>query len=168
MAEKLTANDIEKQDFPRKIRGFDPENVRLYLKSVGEEVGRLNLQNADFRRTFETSASELKEYRDREKSLHQALVAAQRLGEEITAKARKEADLLVREARGKAERLLGQAQDQLMRLEGDISHYKLERDAFEKRLRTVIEQHLNLIEMRSSEGTEKRPQLHSVTGREAG
>jgi len=168
MAEKLTAKEIEQQEFPRKVRGYDPENVRLYLKSVAEEVSRLNLHNDDLRRTSETSTSELKEFRERERSLQQALVAAQQLGEEITSKARKEAELLGREARAKAERLLGQAQDQLMRLEGDISHYKLERDAFETRLRTVIEQHLSLIEMRQSDDSESRAQLHSVTGLEAG
>ena len=57
-----------------------------------------------------------------------------------------------------------------MRLEGDISHYKLERDAFEQRLRGAIEQHLELLEMRKSERAdfESRTKLHSVTGLEVG
>ena len=45
MSSRLTAMDIEKQEFGRRLRGYDPEEVRLYLRSVAEEVERLNLEN---------------------------------------------------------------------------------------------------------------------------
>ena len=41
MTERLTAIDIEKQDFPKKVRGFDPQEVRMYLKTVSEDFERL-------------------------------------------------------------------------------------------------------------------------------
>ena len=49
MADRITAMDVEKQEFTRKVRGYDPDEVRIFLSAVAEEVGRLNLENADLR-----------------------------------------------------------------------------------------------------------------------
>ena len=45
MSERVTAREVERQQFKRKVRGFDPEEVQLYLFSVSEEIERLNLEN---------------------------------------------------------------------------------------------------------------------------
>ena len=47
---RLTAMEIEKQDFRRKVRGYDPDDVQMYLRSVAEEVERLHLENGEFSR----------------------------------------------------------------------------------------------------------------------
>ena len=49
MGERMTAMDIEGQDFSLKVRGFDRDAVRLYLRSVAEEIEKLNLENASLR-----------------------------------------------------------------------------------------------------------------------
>ena len=116
MSDRLTAMDIEKQEFKRSMRGFDPDEVKLFLRSVAEEVQRLNLDNADLREEQGRLKSEVEKYRAREKTLQDTLVAAQKMSDELTSKSRAEADLLVKEARMKAERLLQQSQDQLSRL----------------------------------------------------
>ena len=46
MSTRLTAMDVAKQDFTRKMRGFDPDEVTLFLKAVAEEIERLNLDRA--------------------------------------------------------------------------------------------------------------------------
>lgn len=38
MSTRLTAMDIEKQVFTRKMRGFDPDEVQLFLRAVAEEI----------------------------------------------------------------------------------------------------------------------------------
>ena len=50
----------------------------------------------------------------------------------------------------KAERLLQQSQDQLSRLEDEVGQARLEADAFERRLRGAIEQHLELLDLRKA------------------
>jgi cell division initiation protein len=150
MSERLTAMDIEKQEFKRSLRGFDPDDVKLFLRSVAEEVQRLNLDNADLREEQGRLKSEVEKYRTREKTLQDTLVAAQKMSDELATKSKAEADLLVREARIKAERLLQQSQDQLSRLEDEVSQARLEADAFERRLRGAIEQHLELLDLRKA------------------
>lgn len=151
MSTRLTAMDIEKQDFTRKMRGFDPDEVQMFLKAVAEEIERLNLENATLREENGTLAQRLDEFQDRERTLQETLVTAQRMSTDLRDRSKHEAELLVREARVKAERLLEQAQDQLQALENEIGRIRLEREAFESRLRAAIEEHLSLIDLRRQE-----------------
>ena len=171
MSERLTAIDIENQDFPKKVRGFDPQEVKMYLKTVSEDFGRLTLEKGERQETLAKLETDLDDYRAREKSLQDALLAATKMSEEITDRARREAEVMIKEARVKSERILQQAQDQLSRVEDEIGRARLERDSFERRLRSVVEQHLEMLELRQSERKEtdgNPPVLRSVSNTEAG
>jgi len=150
----LTAMDVEQQEFTRKVRGYDTDEVKLFLKSVGEELARLNLENATVREEMGQLRERLEEYRQRERMLQDTLLTAQRMAEEHRENSRVESELLVKEARIKAERLLEQAQDQLATLESEIAQARLERDVFENRLRSAVQEHLSLLELRKAERTE--------------
>jgi cell division initiation protein len=163
---RLTALDIEKQDFKRKVRGFDPEDVEMLLHSVAEEVERLNLENGEFREEVGRLKQAAQEIRGREQALQQTLVTAQSMTGEMKEKARAEAELVVRRARLNSERMLQQAQDQLARLEAEISRCKLERDLFERRLRGTIEEHTALLDQRQQSDHEV-DNLHVLLPRRA-
>ena len=154
MGERMTAMDIEGQEFVRKMRGYDPDAVRLYLRSVAEEIEKLNLENASLKEGMGNLKDKVEEYRDRERSLQETLVAAQQMAEEYREKTKLESDLMIKEARLKSERFLEHAQDQLSRIETEISRAKLERDAFENRLRTTIEEHQALLDLRKKDRAE--------------
>src|SRR5262249_51243495 len=108
--------------------------------------------------------------RSREKTLQDTLVTAQSMASGMKENAQKEADLVLKEARIKAERLLEQGQDQLETIEGEINRARLERDAFENRLKSCIEEHLALLDLRKSERAQKDNvlQLRRRSGSEAG
>jgi cell division initiation protein len=154
MSSRLTAMDVDKQDFKRGFRGYDRDDVRLFLRAVSEEVGRLNLENSQFREEAGTLRARLDDFRERERMLQETLLTAQKMAEEMAAKTHRESELLIKEARIKAERLLEQAQDQLAGLENEIGRTRLERDAFENRLRNAIEEHLALLDLRKQERAE--------------
>jgi cell division initiation protein len=149
MSSRLTAMEIENQAFRSKFRGYDPGDVDLFLKSVAEEVGRLNLEHGEMLEELGGLREELKELRSREQTLQKTLVSAQRMTDEMKERAGREGELLVQEARLQAERLLRDAQERLARLEMDINRSKLERGTFERRLRAILEQHLALLDMRN-------------------
>jgi cell division initiation protein len=170
MPDRLAAMDVEKQDFNRVFRGFAEDEVRIYLKSVADEIQSLNLQNSTQKEELSRFQTEMAAFRSRETALQDALVAAQRLADQIREKSRAEADLMLREARMKSERVLQQSQDQLARIDDEIGRARLERDSFENRLRGAIEQHLDLLELRKRERqeTDNLRVLRRVGGSEAG
>jgi cell division initiation protein len=154
MSARLTARDVETQDFSRKMRGLDPDEVQLFLKAVAEEIERLNLENGNLVEENAALKGRIEDFKERERTLQETLVTAQRMSEDMKERSRAEADLLVREARVKAERVLEQAQDQLQALENEIGRLRLEKDAFENRLRSAIEEHLSLLDLRKQEKAE--------------
>ena len=91
MGSRLTPKDIEHQEFSRKIRGCDADEVQLYLKSVADEVERLNLENGELREETARLRGQLDTIREREKMLQDTLVSAQRMSGEMKDKAREEA-----------------------------------------------------------------------------
>ena len=151
MSTRLTAMDVAKQDFTRKMRGFDPDEVTLFLKAVAEEIERLNLENQTLTEESGTLRTTVEDFKERERALQETLVTAQRMSSDLKDRSKAEADLLVREARVKAERVLEQAQDQLHAIENEIGRLRLEKDAFENRLRSAIEEHLSLLDLRKQE-----------------
>ena len=151
MTTRLTAMDIEKQSFTRKMRGFDVDEVQLFLRAVASEIERLNLENGALNDETGALRQRLEDFKDRERTLQETLVTAQMMSADLKERAKSEADLLVKEARFKAERVLEQAQDQLKALENEIGRLRLEKDAFENRLRAAIEEHLSLLDLRKQE-----------------
>jgi len=151
MSERLSAMDVERQEFSRKMRGYDTDEVRLYLRAVAEEVGRLNLDNQMLLEEVGQLKARLDDFRERERTLQDTLLTAQRMTGEMKEKSQKESDLLVKEARLKAERILEQAQDQLHMIENEIGRLRLEKDAFENRLRSLVDEHLALLDLRKQE-----------------
>lgn len=148
MGDRLTAMEIENQDFNRKMRGFDAGEVRLYLQSVAEEVERLNLENGELLEELGELRGQIVEVKSQEKSLRDALISAQRVADETKARARSEAELVVKEARLRGEEIVKHAHDTLTQIDMDISRSKLERETLERRLGGVLDQHLAMLEMR--------------------
>jgi cell division initiation protein len=155
MADRLTAMEIEKQEFSKKLRGFDPDEVQLYLRSVASEVERLTLENSEFLEELGLLRQAIEESADSEKALREALVSAQRMSEEIKNAARTEAELVVKEARLRGEEIVKHAHNTLNQIEMDISRSKIERETLEHRLRSVIDQHLAMLEMQRQARADK-------------
>ena len=170
MSTRLTAMEVEGQEFPRKVRGYDPDDVRLYLRSVAAEIEKLNLENGSLREELGRLKEQIHEHRDRDRSLRETLVTAKEMAEGLKDRSREESDLMIKEARLKSERLLERAQDQLARIEAETSRAKLERDFFENRLRSAIEEHEALLDLRKRErsGTDNLRFLRRRTAAEAG
>jgi cell division initiation protein len=141
MSTRLTAMDVAKQDFTRKMRGFDADEVTLFLKAVAEEVERLNLENQTLTEEVGALRTGVDDLKERERALQETLVTAQRMSSDLKDRSKAEADLLVREARVKAERAI----------ENEIGRLRLEKDAFENRLRSAIDEHLSLLDLRKQE-----------------
>ncbi len=151
MSDRLTAMDVENQEFRTRMRGYDPEEVRMFLKSVGEEIGRLNLANGELKEELGRLRHEVDEFRTRERTLQDTLVTAQRVSDDLRQKTTAESELMIREARLKAEKLLETAQESLAEIESEISRARLEREMFENRVRSVVEEHLTMIDLRRDE-----------------
>lgn len=154
---KITPIDISSHHFAKKMRGYDDEEVRSFLNLVSSEFERIVIENNALKEELAQIRTAVADYKERERILKDTLLTAQKLVEDIKEEARKEADLILKEADLRGTQLLEQAARKASQIEGVIQNLRVERDAFEQRIRTAAEQHLRVLDMhRKHEEVEDR------------
>jgi cell division initiation protein len=135
----METGDIEGKRFRKRLVGFDPSDVEAFLQEMTEELRRLAEENENLKRDLQTQESEIKEHREREKTIRAVLVSAQKSAEQIKTNAEREAKLIVSEAELKAEGILNEAGNRLIRMEQDISEMRRNRIQFGARMRSLLD-----------------------------
>ena len=137
--QNLTPLEIQKQSFARKLKGFDPNEVRAYLQMVAEEIEKL-LRDVDrLSRENVMLREDLDDHNQRERILKDTLLSAQKVSEEVKSNARKEAELIVKDAELLSERLVSQAMGRVADLERTIQDLKIERRAARNKLSATLD-----------------------------
>jgi DivIVA domain-containing protein len=105
----LTPLDVRSQEFQRAFRGYDSAQVDEFRLAVSDELERLLRDRAQHEERLRSAQEQLRAFRDRERAMNEALVAAQQLRVDSRAQAEREAELVLREAKAEAERILERA-----------------------------------------------------------
>ena len=78
----LTPLDVRRYDFGRALRGYDPARVDQFRDQVADELERLARVNQDLDQKARSFHEQLRAFRDRDRALNEALVAAQQMRQE--------------------------------------------------------------------------------------
>jgi cell division initiation protein len=147
----LTPLDIQQQRFKTRFRGFDIQEVDLFLDQMADAFESLLKQNENLKEDFRRLQLEIQGYKNREDAFKRALLNSQRVIEQMKENAQKSAELIVAEAEVKAEKILNKAHNRLAQLHEDIAELKRQRMQIEVQIGSVIEAHGKLLEI-SKEG----------------
>ncbi len=151
----LTPLDIQKMRFPQQMRGYDTSEVENFLSLVAEEVTGLLAQLEKAERENRYYRQRLEETEHREHQLQQTLLRAQKVSDEITANAKREAELMVKEAEMAADRMVQQAIAQSTRIEGKITELRTMRREVQLKFKNTLDlfQRILEAEMEEERGT---------------
>ncbi|MDQ3698686.1 MAG: DivIVA domain-containing protein [Gemmatimonadota bacterium] len=139
---RLTPVDVRNMDFGRALRGYDPVRVEDFRDKVASELESVIRLNQELETKGKGLVEQLRAYRERDKALNEALVAAQQLRSEIREQAEREAQLMLREARAEGDRLLDAARSEIRKVEVDLQALERTRRAFVGQLRALVDRHL--------------------------
>ena len=142
---KLTPLDIKKQEFKKVMRGYDPVEVDTFMDMMANEFEEVLKQQKETRDRSIELDTQLKDYKQIEKTLQQTLLQAQEATGRTYESARREAETIVREAEGKAAKTVEQAYADVTRLTNQIGDLKARRDSLVARLRVLLSSELDLI-----------------------
>jgi cell division initiation protein len=120
----LTPLEIQRMRFPQRMRGCDAAEVESFLAQVAEELAGRLAQCEKLERENRYYKQRLEETESREHQLQQTLLRAQKVSDEITANAKREAELTVKEAEMAGDRIVQQAIEQTARVESKISELR--------------------------------------------
>jgi cell division initiation protein len=142
---KLTPLDVKKQEFKKVMRGYDCVEVDTFMEMMANEFEEALRQQKDSRDRVLELETQLKDYRQIEKTLQQTLLQAQEATAKSYEAARREAELISREAEMNAARMLEQARSDLSRLLAEVDQLKAKRDSLIGRMRVLLSSELDLL-----------------------
>jgi len=153
----LTPLDIQNQTFNRVLRGYDPEEVRAFLRQTAQAWSRLLEEHQELRKKVDTLSQEIARYREMESLLQRTLLQAEESSRALIENAEKKAQLIVHEAQQKAEALLHSLQKEKESLESHIEQLKQRRLELILELRTFLQMQLERLDHLSRDNRMSSP-----------
>jgi len=150
----IMAFDIRKQDFARRFRGFDTEEVLAFLDTVADAFERLTGEKAELEERVRTLERTMSQYEDLEATLRDTLVTAQKASEGLRENARREAELILREARIAAEAEIEEARKKAIQIKKDIVDLRSHKETFIARLRALSRSQIEILQAFERENEE--------------
>ena len=112
----ITGMEIRNQQFRKKMRGYDPEEVRKFIVNLAQDYENLYSENVVLRENIQKVKYELDHYRKLEETMNNSLILAQQTAEMIKANAQKESEMILEESRKKVAETFLVYQEVLQRL----------------------------------------------------
>lgn len=142
----ITPLDIQQQQFKGKmLGGLDPNDVDAFLQMVAAEMESLIRENTELKEQSKKVSLQVEELSQREVTLRETMLAAQKVTEEMKANAQKEANLIVSEAELKGERIVADAENRLLQLNNQIHEVRRQKLQFETNLKSLLDAHLKML-----------------------
>jgi cell division initiation protein len=142
----ITPLEIQKMRFSQKMRGYDPTEVEGFLSLLAEELAARIAQSDKLERENRYYRQRLEETEHREHQLQQTLLRAQKVSDDITANARREAELMVKEAEIAADKIVQQAIEQSTRFESKITELRMNRREMQLKLKNTVDLFQRILE----------------------
>jgi cell division initiation protein len=142
----ITPLEIQKMRFSQRMRGYDPTEVEGFLSLLAEELAARVAQAEKLERENRYYRQRLEETEHREHQLQQTLLRAQKVSDDITANARQEAELLVKEAEIAADKIVQQAIEQSTRFESKIVELRTARRELQLKFKNTLDLFQRILE----------------------
>ena len=143
---RISPLDIRQQQFTvRTFRGFDSQEVDAFLDDVAEDYEAVLKENALLKEQVAGFEERARGLAERERALQDTLIATQRLGDEMKAAARREAELHTREAELCGEKILEEIRGEEAKLRSEVQALRRTRRQLIEDLRSTLESYQRLM-----------------------
>ena len=143
---RISPLDIRQQQFTVKwVRGFDIHEVDAFLDDIAEDYEAALKENAQLKEQVSTFEERSRGLAERERALQDTLVTTHRLGEEMKATARREADILMREAELRSEKIIEEGRAEEARIRSEIQTLRRLRRQLIEDFRATLESYYRMM-----------------------
>lgn len=135
---KLSPLDIQHMEFASSLSGYNKRQVRDFLLRLAEQTEDLI---RDFQRLNDELAAKeqrIEDLQSAELELKRAVIAAERIGNEMKQNAKREAQMMLKEAEARKEGVLQEAQLRFRELSAENARLEKERDLFREQFRGML------------------------------
>ena len=141
----FTPSEIKNKEFSRVKKGLEPTEVANYLDQLSTEIERLKEDKKQLEKVVEDRDTNIKSYQDVHQSVSDALIQAQKVGEETKLAANKDAEATLAKAQVQADKIVNDAIEKARRLSFQTEDMKRQSKVFRSRFRMLVEAQLDLL-----------------------
>ncbi len=153
---KISPIEIRQQEFTKKMRGFDPDEVQSFLESVAEELEKLYSENDSLKNEVESLTEQVNDYKKIEQNLQATLLKAQENSSKSMEATKKQTSLMIKEAELKASQIIEKARESTNDIRNAVVNLREEKDLILAKLKAIVSSQANLLELKvETAGDEK-------------
>ncbi len=141
----ITPLDVRNQVFKKMFRGYDADEVRIFLDAVADRMEDMIKAKEDLERESAVLKEKNKSFTEIETSLRDTMVTAQRICDESKVTAQREADNIIRHAELDAKAKVANLSGNLDHLARQRESTRAETMAFIVKLKSLLEVHLSFL-----------------------
>lgn len=158
----ITPQELETKEFGVSFRGYNKDEIDDFLDALLVDYERIYKENGSMKSKMNVLAEKIEEYKKEEDSLRNALMTAQKLGENMVEEAKtksenmvedakRKSELIIKDAQVKAEKILSTMNAQICQERKKLEEAKREADVFRARVASLYNAQLKLLESTVSE-----------------
>ena len=152
----LTVEQINKQEFSTKMRGYNQNEVQQFMATVAQTVQELTEENHALKETVKADEGKLKYFSELKDSLNKSILVAQEAADKVKNNAKREADIMMREAQKQATDIVSEANEkanqvversteETRKLTTETNDLKKQTRIFRQRLQVMLESQLEVV-----------------------
>ena len=146
---KYSPLDIKNQEFNKSVRGYNTDEVRIYLESIADFIADLTNENEKIQVEIADSKKQLEEYKKIERELQNTLLNAQESSSKSVETAKRQTELILKESEIKAAQILEKAKEEANFIRNSVLNLKEERVLFISKLKAMVESQKKILKMNS-------------------
>ena len=142
----LTPHDIDNKAFEKTVfGGYDMTMVDDFLEAVSGDYTALYKENAILKGKLKVLVEKVEEYRSTEDAMRMALLAAQRMGEDILADANKKSEYTLKSAEKEAAERIAEMEKRISEEDLKLSAAIKETEKFIEASRAMLQNHADFL-----------------------
>jgi len=141
----ITPVELRQQTFRRVMRGYDPEEVRAFLRSLSEEWEQLNTELRGSREQFEKLLTQYNSMKEVEHILHKTLLQAEQTANDTLENARTKAGLKIKDAEVRAQEIVRRGMDERARIDRDLQELSAKKEEIVMQLTMFLRTQLDRV-----------------------
>ena len=117
----LKPMDIHNKEFKRVMRGYDVEEVDEFLDEIIVDFEKMQRELDVLKTQISNYSENMNNYREKELSLNNVMLSAQRFADQLTVDAERKAAEIIAKAEREAERIVGSTQEKYNQVLADYA-----------------------------------------------
>lgn len=156
---KFSPLNIKNQEFNKSVRGYDKDEVHLFLEKLSDEFEKLVAENETVKKELEQAKNRINDYKKIEKNLQDTLLKAHESSSRAIESAKKQSVLVIKEAELKAAQLIDKARESADDIRNSVLGLREEKALLIAKLKALINSQASVLEMKTAEPAEASKEI---------